>query len=292
MKHLNILNSTNSKKLKFFLVVLPFVILSFSCKKETETITPDPTILEYLHISHTRKNINPFIDSTTEKILFQKYDMLWLGGDLAQATSIDNPTMSHIDAIFNIWDPNTLWAVGNHDYSSLQRVEAYTNRKPYYAYYKNGITIIVLDTQDSLSSIVGDQKLFFDNVVDTIQTSSHLVILLHKLIWMHGHPALEAQITAITNGGSGPCFHCVNPNNFYTDIYPKLVLLKNKGINVICISGDIGFNVKEFTFVTDDHITFLASGINSEDSTNMGLIFYHNLYRNRLSWVFVPTSDL
>ena len=92
-----------------------------------------------------------------------------------------------------------------------------------------------------MSNIVNHQKDFLFEVLDTIQQSEHLIILHHKLIWMYGHDVLESQISSVSNADLGNCFNCINPNNFYSDIYPKLVDIKIEGIQVYCIGGDIGY---------------------------------------------------
>ena len=280
------------KIFSFLLLILFFN----SCKQDHKSIFPEEDISEnpirYLHISHTRTNANPNLDSIVEAKDFSKYDMLWLGGDLAESTSLDVATMNHVDSIFDLANPNTLWALGNHDYDDLQRVRSYTLRETYNVYYKNGITILVLDTQDSLSNIIGMQKQFVEAVLDTIAASSHLIILTHKLIWMYGDSILEPQIQSITNGGFGLCFYCLNPNNFYTTIYPQLLAIQNRGVKVICIAGDIGFYTKEFSYVNSDGMTFLASGINAGTNGNKALLFSHNKNKKTLTWSFVPLMDL
>ena len=65
---------------------------------------------------------------------------------------------------------------------------------------------------------------FLFEVLDTIQQSNHLIILHHKLIWMYDHDVLESQISSVSNADLGGCFNCINPNNFYSEIYPKLVV--------------------------------------------------------------------
>ncbi|TAH40128.1 MAG: hypothetical protein EYC69_12025 [Bacteroidetes bacterium] len=282
------------KIFSFYFLLFFLLISTSSCRKNKKDNPADPehTIVKYLHLSHTRTNTNPTMDSTVEAMSFSAYDMLWLGGDLASTSSSDDSTMNHLDSIFNLGSPNTLWSLGNHDYSDLQRVQNYTGRNPFYSYFKNGITIIVLDTQDSLSNIIGAQKVFFDAVTDTLDRSSHLIVLLHKLIWMYGDSVFEPQIPSVTNGGFGNCFYCVNPNNFNTEIYPKLLSLKQRGINVICVGGDIGFNVKEFSHVNNDGIVFLASGINAGSSGNSGLVFSHDVVQKQLSWRFTPLEEL
>ena len=277
----------------YILLLITLIVIAFSCKKN-EILSPNnPEILEYLHIAHTRTIANPNMDKIIESIDYKKFDMLWLGGDLANSTSQDDETMSHVDSIFNLGDPNTLWALGNHDDSNLARIQAYTNRLPYFSYNKNGITFIVLNTQDSLiSNIIGEQKSFFESIVDTIQESSHLIVLHHQLIWMYGNSELEPQISSVSNVDMGTCSYCINPNNFYEDIYPKLLEVMQRGIEVICIGGDIGINSKEFEYLTAEGIHFLASGIVSGDSDNKGLLFYHDVTRKQLSWEYILISDL
>jgi hypothetical protein len=246
----------------------------------------------YLHLSHTRTNQNPFLDSKVEIIDFSKFEILLLGGDLAFLTSQNEATMNYVDAVYDLSNENTLWSLGNHDTNSVALVESYTNRMSYYAYSKNKICFLVLNTQDSLSNIVGDQLDFFNNVMDTIQESSHLIILTHKLIWMYSHPILQSQIDSISNGQYGSCSYCVNPNNFYDDIYPRLIEAKVGGIEVLCIAGDIGIKTKEFSFITDENITFLASGIWYNDDGNKALILNHNLVKKELYWEFMLIDNL
>lgn len=276
---------------RFFPLILLLVFSSCSTKYTPPPIEEDNGEA-YLHLSHTRTSENPNMLPEVESLDYSKYEMLWLGGDLAKLTSIDEEAMNYVDAIYNLSDENTLWALGNHDYSDLSLIEQYTNRAPYFAYSKNGICLIVLDTQDSLSNIVGEQLLFFNSVMDTLSESSYLVLLTHKLIWMYSHPVLDSKIDSISNGKFGDCFYCLNPNNFYDDIYPRLIEAKQGGINVKCIAGDIGFKVNSFSFTTDEEIEFLASGVSTLEENNKALLFKHNREENELSWEFKLLSEL
>lgn len=268
----------------FFTIFLLFI----SCNKDN-TIGPHKC---YLHLSHTRTNSNFYTNPEVENIDFNRFDMLWLGGDLALSTSSNNITMDRVNRIYNIQDRNTLWSLGNHDYYDIKRIENYTKRPSFYTTFQNGITFIVLDTQDSLSNIVNIQKDFLLEVLDTIQESNHLIILHHKLIWMYDNDLLESQIPDVSNTVLGNCFYCLNPNNFYSEIYPKLVEVINKGIEVFCIGGDIGTNSNEFEHLTDEGIYFLASGINSKFDDNKAILFYHDLLNNNLTWSFEFLTDL
>lgn len=262
-------------------------LLFFACTPQNKQVETDPFVKQYLHISHTRTNKNPKLDNVVEQTNFDKYDMLWLGGDLAQLTSAIDSTIWHVDSIFNLKSPNTLWALGNHDYTDLERVQKITARPPYYSFHKNGITLVVLDTQDSLSNIVGAQKEFLFGILDTISNSSHLVILHHKLLWMYNQVELEPQIPEVSNAALGDCFYCINPNNFNSEVYPKLVEVKKSGVEVICIGGDIGFQTKQFEYKTAEGIYYLASGIRANEKGNNALLFSHDLKTQNLSWEFI-----
>ena len=274
------------------IAVLGFILFVItSCKKDKLPDTEDE-VRTYMFISHTRTASNDSIATQAESIDYSKYDLLLLGGDLAYLTSENESTMSMIDAVFDLANPNTLWALGNHDYSDLNRVSSYTNRPAYYTYHKDGITFLVLDTQDSVSNITGVQKDLFQQVVDTIQVSSHLIVLSHQLIWMEGNPVLEQQVPSISNGPLGSCFYCINPSNFYTEIYDQLVSVQQRGIQVICLGGDIGINAKEFEYKTPEGIFFLASGISYTEQDNKVLLFRNNLDKQDLSWNYKLISEL
>lgn len=75
-------------------------------------------------------------------------------------------------------------------------------------------------------------------------------------------------------------------------MYPKLVELEQRGVEVLCIGGDIGFQAKEFEHVTDEGIHFLASGIHAGESGNKALVFSHDLEGHNLYWDFVKLEEL
>jgi hypothetical protein len=273
-------------KKSFIFILLSNIVLS-SCTEDpplsVSELSPSAT---YLHLAHTRTDANPYMDSIVESIDYSALNMLWLGGDLAWSSSISDEVINHADSIFDFGNLNTLWALGNHDYFDLNRIEAATGRPPFYAYYKNGITFLVLDTQDSVSSITSEQLALLSNIKDTIRSSSHLILLHHKLLWMRGNPDLEPLIDSISNGPAGECDWCINPNNFYHDVYPLLLDVKRNGIEVLCIAGDIGDKVSEFQHLTDDGIFLLASGINAGFTGNKALLFKHNIRAKSLSWKY------
>lgn len=275
------------------LVALSFFSFFISSCRKDKNYTKDE-IVQYISIGHTRTNINPQIYLGFNRSLLDTYDLIMLGGDMCQLTSLDTLTMDSLESVINISSENVLWALGNHDYSNLDLISGYTGRPPYYAHYQDNSTFIVLDTQDSLSNIIGDQKLLLNNVLDTINQSKNLFVLSHKLIWMRDHPELDDQIDGISNGIKGDCFHCVNENNFYSDIYPKLVSLQNKGTNVYCVGGDLGFKTSAFSYITSDEITFLGSGLDyqKDEFYNQVLIFTYNKTQHSMRYEFIPVAQM
>ncbi|MGK0389062.1 MAG: hypothetical protein ACI94Y_001798 [Maribacter sp.] len=270
-------------------ILLSLLIIGIGCK-ENKPLIEEKDDLQMIHISHTRGADNS-VDSVIGAIDYSSYDLRLLGGDLANFTSVDALTIASWDDVFDFGDPKTLWALGNHDYTNVSLVSEYTGREPFYSYHKEGITFLVLDTQEGLSNINGEQLDFINNVVDTISDSKYLILLHHKLIWMYGHPELEPMIGGVANGVFGNCFACTNPNNFYQEVYPLLVEVENKGIEVICIGGDIGFHIKKFEYLTTDGVQYLASGCNliGEDSV---LVFDYFVDEKELDWRFRGLSEL
>ena len=99
-------------------------------------------------------------------------------------------------------------------------------------------------------------------------------------------------IHGISNGEFGTCSFCLNPNNFTGEIYPRLIELERRGIDVICIGGDIGKKVKRFEYITSEGIQFLASGIQFDDKENDILVFCHDVEKHELNWEFVNIETL
>jgi len=252
------------------------------------------TTKSYLHISHSRTQANPKMDSIAELVNYCNFDMLLLGGDLAWETSMDQLTLDHVDSVYSLSDPNTLWTFGNHDIDDVPAALNRTERNSYYAYYKNGITFLVLNTQDDFSNISGGQLTLLQEVADTISSSSHLIILHHKLIWLNDNGVLQAGVDTISNGpmGATSCTYCLHENNFYSVVYPILKEVSNKGTEVICLGGDLGFHQKTYDHLTDDNILFIASGIKSSQENNIGIVFTHNMNEKELTWEYKELSEL
>ncbi len=243
---------------------------------------------EIIHISHTKTTVEGEIKAGFYDIDFSKYELICHGGDIDESSSKSDAIFSDWNEIFNFDSERTLLSIGNHDTYDRDLIEQYTNRPSYFTYHFNNITFLVLDTHLSESNIYGEQLDLFNNICDTISSSSSLVILTHLLFWMPGNAELAPQIDSIANGKFGTCYYCTKTNNFYDDLYPRLVEVKNNGVQVLCIAGDLGKNVNEFEHKTEDDIFFLASGLDipDPDAIPQVLLLQVNPQTNALDWQF------
>lgn len=271
-----------------------------SCQKDNEvSISEKPQYMlgnsnyEYLHISHFKTSSTHYIESTCQNIDYNHFDAVLLGGDLTERTSLNDSTLEYLDSFLNLSSASTLWSLGNHDtYDNLDKIENITNKNSFYSHYQNGNTFIVINNQLEDGIIKDEQLWMIEDIADTISESNNLILLQHKLMWMEDHPQLAPLITTIPNGSSGTCYYCIPPNNFNSEVYPLLLKIKQRGINVICISGDLGKKAKQFAYTTDDGIHLLASGIQYDKDFNMALILKPEPFSNVLEWEFVDIKSL
>ena len=276
-------------------IILLLGLTIVSCKKEVIKPVhncPAPSENQYLFLSHTRNNDLHLVDKRVENIDFSQFSGLLLGGDISYQSSMNDATINGLNDIFNLASENTLWALGNHDISDRSLIQSITGRNSYYAYYKNGTTFIVLDTEIENSSITGAQLSFYNSVVDTISVSKNVILLHHKLMWMQGNTEMESMINDVSNGEAGTCGYCLDENNFYDDIYPKLVDLKNDGKNVYCLGGDVGGKVSYFTNTSPDGVEFIANGISYMNNNAYGLVITQSAIDSNLTFTKTAISCL
>lgn len=276
---------------KTTLLLLPIFLL-LTCQKPLDPALKDA---KYLHIAHTRSygESKDKVMKAVEELDYSPFDVLMLGGDLAYESSGSIETLKYLDSIFDLKNPKTLWSLGNHDYRDHpELIPEITGRPNFYTFHENGITFLNFDSQADSCNTSGAQLELFKNVTDTLNETRTLILLHHKLIWMLDHGDMQKQLDEVANGGFGGCFFCTQPNNFYREVYPKLAKLKKKGIQIICLAGDIGAKVKEYEYVNSDGIVFLASGLKDGSSSNKALIFRHNSEDGKLKWKYEFLSEL
>ena len=243
----------------------------------------DPELEHYIHIGHTRifDTINQVVDPRVEKINFDKFDMTLLGGDICEESSKRYDILEYIDGLFDVKDPNTLWAIGNHDDANLDDVSKITGRPYAYTYNKNNITFVVLY---SVVPLKGDQIELLKSVTDTISNSSHLIVMTHNLLWLANHPEMAEHRGEKDYDWS--CNYRASDRGWNYEVLPLLRKVMDKNIQVIALAGDIGNHKSVFEERTEDGIYYLASGNNPTKKNSRFLHFKHHIPSGILTWEF------
>lgn len=273
-----------SEVLKLFMVSILFL----NCASSTLEKDVSQKEEQFIYLSHTRHDSNDKVFDKIYDLDLLKYQYVLLGGDLAMNSFQNEAIIDHLDSIFNLQSERTLWSIGNHDQTSDSIFRKYTGKGKYGIYQNKDVSFITLNSQDSYSSIVGKQKEFLNNVLDSI-SSEKVIIMTHKLIFMDQHPVMDSQINGVCNGKKGDCFYCHNENNFQKEIYPKLLMLRDKGKKIIWIGGDLGYKVSSFEFIDENGVIFLGNGFWYQNEDNKALVFRNS---KDLSYQFVKIDSL
>ncbi|MEZ4983862.1 MAG: hypothetical protein R2795_02295 [Saprospiraceae bacterium] len=248
---------------------------------------------------------------------YSRYDGIWLGGDVCAATTGDASALPYLDSVLHIKRESTLWAWGNHDLKdgTPAPLEQATGRSGYYSYYRKGMLVLVLNTnlfwyhnwsppQEDCEQKAA-QLAWLHSVLDTLHDVQQLVVLHHHGLFNEmkiGDDGIRQQPDNISGIPVRP--DCRAEGDFTQEIYPRLVDIRQRGIGVTLIAGDVGMNSKGYQFVTQDSIFILGSGINNsldmsdpaDYVTNFHpdtvLLVHHHPADNRLSWEFIRLSDL
>lgn len=268
-----------------------------SCQQQVEK----ETSYQYLFMGHIYDQ-NPIIDKRISKKKLQQFAQIWLGGDLTYDSGAAWK-LNYLDSVLNIKSNSTHWALGNHDIESgRDEVLNFTQKPPYYATYVNGITLLVFESNyndQGDCKEVNEQTNFIKMVCDTISKSSHLILMGHHVPWgrIENIDAWSFANTSI----EGRVFMCDTFDFFDHVIYPELVGVQNKNIQVISLAGDLGQKQSTYEYRTNDSIYFLANGdlsdnlynqqfkkYNSNDSV---LIFNHIPKLRSLTWQFIDVGN-
>jgi hypothetical protein len=262
-----------------------------------DLFSQNDSVLKFIFISHPRSEdqVHQSVYTGIAKIDFTKYDVKMLGGDITYSTSKDSATLAYCDNLFNLGSPNTLWSFGNHDVQSGHRalIKKFTGRESFYSYSRNGVTFIVLDTEldaNSFSStfIKGDQLQMVKNVCDSITASRYLILLHSRFMWMINSDYFKTRLTDSIAASS----RSMDTTNFYSDVYPLLQKVKNKGIQVLVFGGDKSkINI---AYSPEDSITFYAARLADDlpDSVNNVIVLNYNLQNKEIICNFVPLAEM
>lgn len=295
-------------------LLLAILLFNFlSCKKEVEVKTPSAEKDQYIFLGHIY-NKNDKVDPRLETIDYQSYKGVWLGGDLCAETTRKRSTIDYLDELFDLDSEDTHWAVGNHDVrnGNLDWITTATGRDLFYSNTKDGLTIAVIDNnvghvkgRDASCEERIAQGEFLYNLLDTIEHSSHLIILMHWVIWGETEEGMICKGTA-NNCLSTFQFLCGGAESkFPPFLYEKLVAVEERGVEVLLLSGDGGIFSKQYHYETKEGIDFFISGIFSTlDRANPPasvvvnlnpdsvLLFNHEVATQQLTWEFANLDEL
>ena len=205
------------------------------------------------------------VDYRLEEFDFSDFNGVWLGGDVCSEAMLNYSTVEYIDGIFDLGNADTHWALGNHDArnGNWEWCEEFTGRKTYYAYSDYGITRIVMNSNiiSTNCEMLNDQYDMISEVCDTITKSTHLILLMHHGLWRDipglPQPSIYAQSDLVYWNAN-----CDSVDTRFVDvIYPKLVEVRQRGIDVSCILGDMGATYKKLDMFSTDSVRFMGCGL-------------------------------
>ncbi len=227
--------------------------------------------------AHTDK-----VDPRIEKIDFSAFDGIWLGGDICRETTANKATLDYLHELFDLKNPQTKWAIGNHDFRNghFDYIIERTERDLFYTHTEDDICYIVMNSFTEHAAFVDscDEKQkqveLFSLVLDTISQSAHLVILMHNLLWANVDPLLTDEANASINApGSWMDMLCDDHSKFQDIYYEPIKKVQERGVQVTIISGDGGQYDKAYQSELPNGIRFFISGINNSfDHSNTDLL--------------------
>jgi hypothetical protein len=242
---------------------LLFVVLfSLTCCCIGQTQT-----LKFLFTGHTYDwgaSGGTKVDSRIEKLDLKSYDGIWLGGDICANTSLDPKTWNYLDNIFNLKNPWTHVALGNHDYrdDNLHLYYSAKGKPDFYTSNIQSMVFSVINTNLNASNceLLDKQFEMLETVTDTIEDASHYILLMHHQIFDNIPGLSDFTSNGVCSNYQITCTG--KERNFDERLYPKLVDLQNKGIQVVLLVGDTGWH-KGGHWQCEAGIDFIASGINN-----------------------------
>lgn len=219
------------------------------------------------------------VDPRVTGLDWSRFDKKILGGDMNSEALLYKEYVEDMDSMFDLGSRNTFYVLGNHDArnENFEWYEQYTGRKSYYAYAENGAVFMVLNTTLNAGNCeeLDAQYRMLKQVCDTITgASSHLFIFIHHNLW-HNVPGLPSDPFQYSNWQM-PYWdaNCSGDTaSFSALIYPMLVDVKERGVEVVNVLGDAGVLVKEKFMYSADSLIFIASGINNSKYVHDSVLY-------------------
>ncbi len=260
-------------------------------------LSQDRDIVEYVFLGHTAQSgSSNTIDFRAEALDYSRFTGVWHGGDVCTETLLDKSTIVYLDNMFGLGNPESHWAMGNHDWriGNIEWYREFTNRKTYYAHTSNKITRVVINTNivPTNCEMLDEQYEMIMNVCDTITQSKYLILITHHGLW-RGVDPLPPPIVV---GHSDLVYwnsNCYDVNStFVNSIYPMLVEVQNRGVQVIYLYGDMGAQDKKFDMTSNEGIHFLGCGLHKNEEEDNILIFTYNKVSQSLDHQFHNLDSL
>lgn len=254
---------------------------------------------EIIFLGHIYQKRNRF-DRRLEKVNYNRYDQIWLGGDLCSETTEEKSTLNYLNKHFRLDDPGTHWAPGNHDTrnGNTDWITEYTERELFYVHSDQGLTIMVLNTTFDTTEcqLSAMQDAMITTLLDTIEKSSHLVILSHHTIWGDAITGINMWETANANKPQWESL-CGTGTRFIPYLEPRLRQVQDRGVQVICLAGDFGQQATSFEYLSDGGIWYLGAGLNKGksqeiDPDDMVIVFHFDPVAGSLNWDFIRVDNL
>jgi hypothetical protein len=306
-------NNVNFFVKKFtFHKLLGFLFLGmalFACKRA-------PVSQTYIFLGHPYDWHQPNrVDPRVERIDYEVYDEIWLGGDVCSRTAEQVATMAYLDTLFDF--SRVKWALGNHDldYGNPEQLIQQLPHPPFFTSWQDGFCLTVLNTnlfwpypshppqRDCQQKMAQWQMV--KNVADTITKASHWVILHHHALFT----ALKLDVGQDTirdfNINPEPFYAgCDRASNLTTQWYPSFLEAQQRGVQLVFIGGDLGVRAKKTAYRTEAGIWLLGAGINNSVSRayapdyvtdfkpDQVLILTYQPKGRQLYWRFEKLNDL
>ena len=281
------------KALAHILRTLAITVLAMSFS--TPGVAASDDFQRYLFIGHPRDDgPDEIVQREVERIDFEAFDMLLLGGDYTWRTTRVRETMAYLDAIFDLGAPSTLAALGNHDTDNRTFFTDVKGRPPQYSTKANGIAFVVLDTNDQSHDILGEELTMLRETVAGLTDETHLILVLHHILWLADYPPLAHLKGSPLIGASSAN---LSGGNFFEDVYPVILNARAKGVEVICLAGDrTGTETEEFyvDHTTDEGVRLIGAGLKEELSPDLRtvVILEHDLNAGTIECRFEHLTDL
>ena len=292
-------------KAQIYYILFCLLFLVSACENSNNVTVPSIIEANYLFLGHIYETPST-IDNRLVHVDYSQYQQIWLGGDICSETTRKESTIDYLDDFFNLGSNTTHWTLGNHDIrnGNIDWITSCTGRKTFYSHHFDGITLLVLNTtfrKPADCEIMDEQMNLIRSITDTISHSSHLIVLTHHAMW--GAIDSRVKLSEFSNSdASWVPFECDPVVRFQDVVYPKLIDVQKRGIDVLWISGDLGQKATDYEFTSDEGIVFLGSGISAEIRWNdrfptcgqqdKVLTLTHDIVDRKITWDFVNIENL